>query len=45
MLGALGISALGHGGRRDVATALVLAFMLGLGALFLSLGHSYEPEV
>ena len=35
--GALGISLLSRRGRRDVATALSLVFMLGLGALFLSL--------
>ncbi len=35
--GALGIGLLGRRGRRDVATALTLVFMLGLGALFLSL--------
>lgn len=34
--GALGIGLLGRRGRRDVATALTLVFMLGLGALFLS---------
>ncbi|WP_249020114.1 metal ABC transporter permease [Conexibacter sp. S30A1] len=34
--GALGIGLLGRRGRRDVATALMLVFMLGLGALFLS---------
>ncbi len=45
VLGALGIGLLGRGRRRDVATSLVLAFMLGLGALFLSLGSAYAPEV
>ena len=34
--GALGIGFLGRRGRHDVATALTLVFMLGLGALFLS---------
>ncbi len=34
--GALGIGLLGRRSRRDVATALTLVFMLGLGALFLS---------
>jgi zinc/manganese transport system permease protein len=34
--GALGIGLLSRRGRRDVATALSLVFMLGLGALFLS---------
>ena len=39
--GALGIGLLSRRGRRDVATALSLVFMLGLGALFLSFsaGH------
>lgn len=32
-------------GRRDVATALMLTFMLGLGSLFLSLGSAYAPLV
>lgn len=45
LLGALGIGGLARRARRDVATALVLSFMLGLGALFLSLGSSYEPQV
>lgn len=43
--GALAIAALGRRARNDVATALVMAAMLGLGALFLSVGHSYAPEV
>jgi zinc/manganese transport system permease protein len=43
-LGALGIGLLGRRGRHDVATALTLVVMLGLGALFLSLSseNSYE---
>ena len=45
LLGALGIGWLSRRGRLDVATALVLTFMLGLGALFLSLGNQYEPAV
>jgi len=45
LLGALGIGTLGRTGRRDVATALVLAFMLGLGSLFLSLGGAYASDV
>jgi zinc/manganese transport system permease protein len=45
LLGALGIGWLSRSGRRDVATALILTFMLGLGALFLSVGVSYAPEV
>lgn len=44
-LGGLGISALGRRGRQDVATALTLTLMLGLGALFLSLSNEYEPQV
>ena len=44
-LGALGMGALGRRGRQDVATALTLAFMLGLGALFLSLSNEYAPQV
>jgi zinc/manganese transport system permease protein len=43
--GALGIGLLGRRGRHDVATALTLVFMLGLGALFLSFGSAYAPEV
>jgi zinc/manganese transport system permease protein len=45
LLGALGIAAVARRGRRDVATALVLAFMLGLGALFLSRSVEYAPEI
>jgi zinc/manganese transport system permease protein len=45
VLGALGIVAVGRRGRHDVATALVLAFMLGLGALFLSRTVEYAPEI
>jgi zinc/manganese transport system permease protein len=43
--GALGIGLLGRRGRHDVATALTLVFMLGLGALFLSFSVEYGPEV
>lgn len=43
--GALGIAALGRRARHDVATALVVVLMLALGALFLSLGSAYAPEV
>jgi zinc/manganese transport system permease protein len=43
--GALGIGLLGRRGRHDVATALTLVFMLGLGALFLSFSVEYEPEL
>ena len=45
VLGALGIVTVGRRGRHDVATALVLAFMLGLGALFLSRTVEYAPEI
>jgi zinc/manganese transport system permease protein len=45
LAGALAIGLLGRGGRRDVATALALVAMLGLGALFLSLGTQYGLEV
>jgi zinc/manganese transport system permease protein len=43
--GALGIGLLGRRGRHDVATALALVTMLGLGALFLSLSVEYAPAV
>jgi zinc/manganese transport system permease protein len=43
--GALGIGVLGRRGRHDVATALTLVFMLGLGALFLQLKVEYAPEI
>jgi zinc/manganese transport system permease protein len=43
--GALGIGFLSRRGRQDVATALTLVFMLGLGALLLSVSVAYEPEV
>ena len=43
--GALGIGLLGRRGRHDVATALSLVFMLGLGALFLSFSVEYAPAV
>jgi zinc/manganese transport system permease protein len=42
---ALGIGLLGRRGRHDVATALTLVFMLGLGALFLSFSAEYAPEI
>ena len=45
LLGALGIGTIAHNRRRDVATALVLVFMLGLGALFLSRSVEYAPEI
>ncbi len=43
--GALGIGFLGRRGRHDVATALTLVFMLGLGALMLSFSVEYAPEI
>ena len=43
--GALGIGWLGRRGRPDVATALVLVFMFGLGALFLSFSVEYAPQI
>ena len=43
--GAVGIGVLGRRGRRDVATALVLVVMLGLGALFVSLSDAYAPGI
>jgi zinc/manganese transport system permease protein len=45
LLGALGIGLLARRGRHDVATALTLVFMLGLGALFLSFSTEYAPEL
>ncbi len=42
---AASIGWLSRWGRRDVATALMLTFMLGLGSLFLSLGSAYAPLV
>src|SRR5271167_770156 len=40
--GALGIGLLSRRGRHDVATALALVMMLGLGALFLSFSAEYS---
>jgi zinc/manganese transport system permease protein len=45
LLGALGIGLLSRRGRHDVATALALVVMLGLGALFLSMSVEYAPEI
>jgi zinc/manganese transport system permease protein len=45
LLGALGIGLLGRRGRHDVATALALVLMLGLGSLFLSFSGEYASEV
>ncbi|HET9074395.1 MAG TPA: metal ABC transporter permease [Solirubrobacteraceae bacterium] len=42
---AVSVGLLGRRGRRDVATALTLVFLLGLGALFLSWGNAYAPAV
>src|SRR6202012_6111057 len=42
--GALGIGAFGRRARHDVATALILVLMLGIGALFISLGDQYAQE-
>lgn len=41
---ALGIGWLGRRGRPEVATALVVAAMLGLGSLFLAWSTAYGPE-
>jgi zinc/manganese transport system permease protein len=45
LAGALGIGWLGRRARHDVATALILVVMLGLGALFLSFSTEYAPEI
>lgn len=45
LLGALGIGWLGRRGHQDVATALTLVTMLGLGSLFLSFSGQYASEV
>jgi zinc/manganese transport system permease protein len=45
LFGALGIGWLGRRRRQDVATALTLVMMLGLGALFLSFSGQYASEV
>ena len=45
LIGALGIGWLGRRSRQDVATALALVVMLGLGALFLSMSVEYAPEI
>jgi len=44
-LGVAGISQLARGGRRDLATALSLVMLLGLGALFLSRTTEYFQAV
>jgi zinc/manganese transport system permease protein len=43
--GALGIGLLSRRGRHDAVTALIVAMMLGLGALFLSWSSEYAPEI
>lgn len=45
VLGALTIAGLGRRARHDVATALVIVVMLGLGSLFLSMTTEYAPEI
>jgi zinc/manganese transport system permease protein len=45
ILGALTIAGLGRRARRDVATALVIVVMLGLGSLFLSMTTEYAPVI
>jgi len=45
LFGALGIGVLGRRGRHDVVTALALVFMLGLGALFVTMSIEYAPEI
>jgi zinc/manganese transport system permease protein len=45
LCGALGIGWLGRRSRHDVAVALALVVMLGLGALFLSFSVEYAPEI
>jgi zinc/manganese transport system permease protein len=45
LLGALAIGWLGRRSRHDVAVALVLVAMLGLGALFLSFTTEYADEI
>jgi zinc/manganese transport system permease protein len=45
LAGAVTIGVLGRRSRHDVATALTLVLMLGLGALFLSFSTEYAPEI
>ncbi len=45
LTGALGIGLLSRRGRHDAVTALTIAMMLGLGALFLSFSSAYAPAV
>jgi len=44
-IGAIGIGQLSKRAKRDVATALILVVLLGLGALFLSMTTEYAPEI
>jgi zinc/manganese transport system permease protein len=44
-LGVIGIISLGRRGQHEVATALCLVTLLGLGALFLSMTSEYSQEV
>jgi zinc/manganese transport system permease protein len=45
VIGAISIGLLGRRSRHDVATALTLVMLLGLGALFLSFSVEYAPEI
>jgi zinc/manganese transport system permease protein len=45
LAGALTIAGLGRRARNDVATALTIVMMLGLGDLFLSRTTEYAPEI
>ena len=45
VLGGVAITLMGRRGRNDVATALVLVAMLGLGSAFLSQGTGYEGKL
>ncbi|HXZ83379.1 MAG TPA: metal ABC transporter permease [Acidimicrobiales bacterium] len=45
LLGAIGIAGLGRRQRHDVATALAIVVMLGIGALFLAMTTEYAPEI
>jgi zinc/manganese transport system permease protein len=45
LAGAVSIGVLGRRSRHDVATALTLVMLLGLGALFLSFSTEYAPEI
>jgi zinc/manganese transport system permease protein len=45
ILGAVTIAGLGRRAQHDVATALVIVVMLGLGSLFLSTTTEYAPQI